>query len=164
MVNMEVSLKVIGIIRSPFKQKDETPIQSVYSDAPGAVEVYPEYAEGLEGLEGFSHIYLIYYFDRADARALKQKPFLDGSKERGIFATRHFNRPNPIGLSIVKLCSVKDGLLEVSGIDVLDGTPLLDIKPYVREFDHREGISCGWYDKLGDHSTCVHTPEGLRRK
>ncbi|AFC98929.1 putative methyltransferase, YaeB/AF_0241 family [Methanocella conradii HZ254] len=161
---MEVSLKVIGVIRSPFRQKDETPIQSVYSDAPGAVEVYPEYAEGLEGLEGFSHVYLVYYFDRAEARALRQKPFLDGSRERGIFATRHFNRPNPIGLSIVKLCGVKDNLLDVSGIDVLDGTPLLDIKPYVREFDRLDDIRCGWYDELGDHSGREHTPAGLRRQ
>ncbi|HTX44619.1 MAG TPA: tRNA (N6-threonylcarbamoyladenosine(37)-N6)-methyltransferase TrmO [Methanocella sp.] len=160
---MEVSLKVIGIIRSPFKEKDRTPIQGVYSDTPGTAEVYPEYAEGLVDLEGFSHVYLIYYFDRAEGASLKQKPFLDGSKERGIFATRHFNRPNPIGLSIVGLKAVRGNVLDISSVDVLDGTPLLDIKPYVAEFDRREGVRCGWYDALDDHSARVHTPEGLRR-
>ncbi len=160
---MEISLKVIGTIRSPFKDKDKTPIQGVYSDAPGTVEVLPEYAEGLEDLEGFSHVYLIYYFDRADGGSLKQKPFLDGSKERGIFATRHFNRPNPIGLSIVGLKGIHDNVLDISGVDTLDGTPLLDIKPYVAEFDRRDGARCGWYDTLDDHSARAHTPEGLRR-
>jgi tRNA-Thr(GGU) m(6)t(6)A37 methyltransferase TsaA len=159
---MEVSFKVIGIIRSPFKSKDNTPIQGVYSNAYGSVELFPEYAEGLGDLEGFSHVYLIYYFDRADARALKQKPFLDGSRERGIFATRHFNRPNPIGISIVELKGISGSVLGISGVDVLDGTPLLDIKPYVREFDHREGARCGWYDTLDDHHDRDHTPEGLK--
>lgn len=161
---MEIQFKTIGIIHSPFKNKDQTPIQSVYSDADGTVVIFPEYAEGIKDLAGFSHIYLIYYFDRAETRALTQKPFLDRSKERGIFATRHFNRPNPIGLSIVRLKGITDNVLSISGVDVLDGTPLLDIKPYVREFDYREGARCGWYDGLDDHSARNHTPEGLERR
>ncbi len=159
---MEFTYKAIGIIHSGFTEREHTPIQGVYSKEKGSVELFPEYADGLKDIEGFSHLYLIYHFDRAVEHSLLQKPFLDGRSERGIFATRHFNRPNHIGLSIVDLLGVKGNVLEVGGIDVLDGTPLLDIKPYVREFDHRDDVRCGWYDKLDDHSTSVHTPDGLK--
>jgi tRNA-Thr(GGU) m(6)t(6)A37 methyltransferase TsaA len=105
--------------------------------------VLPDYAEGLEDLEGFSHIFLLYIFHDSSGYALRVRPFLD-DREHGLFATRHPCRPNPIGLSVVGLKRRRANVLEVEGIDVLDGTPLLDIKPYVPEFDLRAGARSGW--------------------
>jgi tRNA-Thr(GGU) m(6)t(6)A37 methyltransferase TsaA len=162
---MEVKYRTIGVIHSPFTRKDETPIQGVFSDAKGTVEVFPEYADGLKDIEGFSHLFLIYHFSQAEGYTLTQKPFMDGSKERGIFAIRHYNRPNPIGMSIVELKGVRGNVLEISGVDVLDGTPLLDIKPYVRQFDCREGVRSGWVDEQqaepGERRS--YTPKGLEK-
>lgn len=161
---MEISYKVIGRIHSEFKNKDHTPIQSVFSSSEGTVEIFPEYTQGLKDIEGFSHLILIYHFDRVGECTLTQKPFLDGSKERGIFAIRHCNRPNPIGISIVELRGVENNLLKVRGIDALDGTPLLDIKPYVRQFDHRENVRSGWVDEQSPEAARkkVFTPDGLK--
>jgi tRNA (adenine37-N6)-methyltransferase len=145
---MEFNYTAIGIIHSSFTEQSSTPIQGVFTDAKGTVEIFPEYAKGLRDIEGFSHLYLIYDFDRAKEHCLLQKPFLDGTSERGIFATRHFNRPNHIGLSIVELLGVQGNVLEIRGMDVLDGTPLLDIKPYVKKFDQKEGVKSGWFDDL----------------
>lgn len=160
---MEFTYKAIGKIHSSFNEQSATPIQSVFSDATGTIEVFPEYAEGLNDIEGFSHLFLIYHFDRATEHCLTQKPFLDGSRERGIFATRHFNRPNHIGLSIVELMGVKGNVLDIRGVDILDGTPLLDIKPYVRQFDLREYAKSGWFDDMHIESMDVknYIPEEL---
>jgi tRNA (adenine37-N6)-methyltransferase len=106
--------------------------------------VYPAYAAGLRNLDGFSHIFLLYAFHRSNDYTLLVKPFLD-DQERGLFATRYPARPNPIGLSIVRLISIRDRFLEIDGIDVLDGTPLLDIKPYVPDFDVQTDARTGWY-------------------
>jgi tRNA-Thr(GGU) m(6)t(6)A37 methyltransferase TsaA len=162
---MEIVFNSIGVIHSPFREKDHTPIQGSLSKATGTVEVFPEYAEGLRDIEGFSHIFLIYQFHQPEACTLLRKPFLDNAKERGIFATRHFCRPNPIGLSIVELKSVKGNMLEVYGIDVIDGTPLLDIKPYVRQFDCREEARSGWVDEkdLRPGEADRYTPGKLRK-
>ncbi len=143
---MEITYKPIGIIHSEFTHQEETPIQGIFNPSVGMVEVFPEYAEGLKDLETFSHVYLIYHFHRATGVRLTQKPFLDLDKDRGIFAIRHFNRPNPIGISIVELLEVNENMLTVRGVDVLDGTPLLDIKPYVKQFDHRQDVRSGWVD------------------
>ncbi len=161
---MEFIYKAIGIIHSCCTDKSSTPIQSVFSKEKGTVEVFQEYAGGLRDIEGFSHLYLIYHFDRAEAHCLTQKPFLDGARERGIFATRHFNRPNHIGLSLVELTGVKDNILEICGVDILDGTPLLDIKPYVRQFDIRENVRSGWFDERHIESMDVksYTPKELK--
>jgi tRNA (adenine37-N6)-methyltransferase len=159
---MEFTYKAIGVIHSPFTKKEDTPIQGSFSDARGTVEVFPEFAAGLKDIEGFSHLYLIYHFDRAEKHSLIQKPFLD-QVERGIFATRHFDRPNHIGLSIVELLSVNVNMLEVGRIDVLDGTPLLDIKPLVRQFDFRDNVRCGWMDKK-DTGSGDMTPRELGRR
>ena len=121
------------------------PIQAAFSEAEGTVEVDPEYADGLEGIEGFSHIILLYLFHRSDGYRLKVQPFLD-DVEWGLFATRYPARPNPIGISVVKLLARDGNRLLVSGIDVLDGTPLLDIKPFVPRFDHREEGRVGWLE------------------
>jgi tRNA-Thr(GGU) m(6)t(6)A37 methyltransferase TsaA len=143
----KVTYKAIGIIHSEFKEQKDTPIQSCFSEAEGTVEVFPEYASGLKDIEGFSHIILIYHFHQARGYSLIEKPFLDDRKERGIFAIRHFNRPNPIGMSIVELTGVKGNILEIRGADILDDTPLLDIKPYIRQFDCRENARSGWVDE-----------------
>jgi tRNA-Thr(GGU) m(6)t(6)A37 methyltransferase TsaA len=141
---MVYTLKPIGVIHSPFSDKAQTPIQSTRSQASGQVEVFPEYAPGLQGLEGFSHIYLLYAFHLSEGYTLKVQPFLD-DELHGLFATRHPCRPNPIGLSVVRLLARQDNILDIEGVDVLDGTPLLDIKPYVPDFDVRTDVKTGWY-------------------
>ena len=142
---MEIAMHAIGVIRSPFTKPEETPIQAARSQAAGSVEVYPAFAEGLRDIEGFSHIHLLYAFHESSGYNLAVKPFLD-DQEHGVFATRHPRRPNPIGMSIVRLVSREGNLLTVEGVDVLDGTPLLDIKPYVPEFDVRSNARTGWYE------------------
>jgi tRNA-Thr(GGU) m(6)t(6)A37 methyltransferase TsaA len=142
---MEFVMRPIGKIHSPFTDKRETPIQPSCSTARGQVEVYPAYVAGLRDLDGFSHIILLYAFHRSEDYTLIVKPFLD-DQGRGLFATRYPARPNPIGLSIVRLISVHDHrILEIEGVDMLDGTPLLDIKPYVPDFDVRTNVRTGWY-------------------
>jgi tRNA (adenine37-N6)-methyltransferase len=140
---MEFIFKPIGVIRSPFTEKDKTPIQASRSQAVGQVEVYPEFADGLKDIEALSHIYLLYAFHKSQGYQLQVKPFLDDI-EHGIFATRYPYRPNPLGFSVVRLLSREGNILTVEGVDVLDGTPLLDIKPYVPDFDHRAEVRAGW--------------------
>ena len=141
---MEFTMKPIGVIHSPFADKRQTPIQASCSLAVGQVEVYPEFAEGLQDVEGFSHLILLYVFHRSSGYTLRVKPFLD-DQWRGLFATRHPSRPNPLGLSVVHLLERRDTVLEIEGVDVLDGTPLLHIKPYVPDFDMRMETNTGWY-------------------
>ncbi len=143
---MEINMQPIGIIHTPFSEKRETPIQPTRSSAKGMVEIFPEYVQGLQDLDGFSHIILLYVFHQSKGYSLLVTPFLD-NQPRGLFATRYPARPNPIGLSVVHLLSVESARLEVDGIDVLDGTPLLDIKPYVPEFDIRQNVRAGWLEK-----------------
>lgn len=142
---MEFTMRPIGVIKSPFADPAQTPIQPSRSQARGQVLVFPEYAEGLDDLEKFSHIFLLYVFHRSTGYDLKVKPFLD-DKPHGLFATRFPRRPNPLGISVVNLLSRHDNILEIEGVDVLDDTPLLDIKPYVHDFDARSGTRSGWYD------------------
>jgi tRNA-Thr(GGU) m(6)t(6)A37 methyltransferase TsaA len=142
-----MKIEPIGIIHSPFRTKDECPIQPLYaSGTTGKVEIFEEFAAGLKDIESFTHIYLLYLFDRAGEIELIRPTFLD-DEPHGVFATRHPCRPNGIGISIVKLIRRDGNLLEVEGIDVLDRTPLIDIKPYMARFDRIEGASDGW---LGD--------------
>jgi len=158
---MEIAYKIIGHIRSPFTNQEDTPIQPAFSDTAGTVELLPEYTPGLKDIEGFSHLILIYHFHQVQDYSLLQKPFLDGSQERGIFAIRHFRRPNPIGLSIVELTNVQENVLNISGIDTLDMTPLLDIKPYIEQFDCKHNIKSGWAQHINKKEK-VHTPRGLQ--
>lgn len=138
-----MKITAIGIIRSPFKAKEKTPIQPTQSNRVGCVKVFKKFADGLKDIDGFSHLILLYQFHRSRGYELVIKPFLD-NKPHGIFATRFPRRPNPIGISVVRLLKRKETNLLVSGIDVLDGTPLLDIKPYVPDFSAREPIRIGW--------------------
>ena len=147
---MEYTLRPIGFIHTPFKHKRDVPIQSSRSGESGRVEVFPEFQEGLQDLEGFSHIFLLYIFHKSSGYTLRVRPFLD-TAERGLFSTRYPARPNPIGLSVVRLRELRGNLLYVDGIDVLDGTPLLDIKPYVPEFDVHTATRTGWHETRSIH-------------
>ncbi len=144
----EIVYKPIGVIHTPFKTPSGTPIQASASrGVKGVVEVYPEFMEGLEDLDGFSHIILIYHFHLSKGPSLRVKPYLD-DKPHGVFATRSPSRPNPIGLSVVRLLRVEGNKIYVQDVDIIDGTPLLDIKPYVPEFDVREVTRKGWLEKV----------------
>lgn len=143
---MEFIVKSIGTIHSPFIDKKQTPIQPTRSRAIGRVEVFPEFAGGLQDLDEFSHIIILYAFHCSSGYSLQVKPFLD-DQEHGLFATRHPCRPNPIGLSIVRLLARHENTLDIEGVDVLDGTPLLDIKPYVPDFDAPDSVRTGWYER-----------------
>jgi tRNA-Thr(GGU) m(6)t(6)A37 methyltransferase TsaA len=159
---MQICYSAIGIIHSSFKNRESVPIQGVYSSEEGYIELFPVYKEGLKDLEGFSHLFLLYHFHKAGPPKLAIVPFLD-REARGIFATRHHDRPNPLGLSVVELVSIQGPILRIRGVDILDGTPLLDIKPYVRQFDVREPVRCGWID-AAEPSTARgsrYTPEVL---
>jgi tRNA (adenine37-N6)-methyltransferase len=142
---MEFCMKPIGVIHTPFKEKTETPIQFSRSTAFGEIVLYPEYELGLKSIEGLSHIILLYVFHEAlNSQDLLVKPFLD-DKEHGVFATRFYRRPNPIGFSVVRLIQVTGLHLRIQWVDMLDGTPLLDIKPYIPEFDVHAVEKLGWY-------------------
>lgn len=141
---MSFQLKPVGIIHSPFMTKDEAPIQGIFRpDARGEVEVFPEFEEGLKDIELFSHLFLIYVFDRTVPGELIRNTFLD-DEPHGVFACRHPSRPNSIGFTVVRLDERIGNRLIVSGIDVLDGTPLIDIKPYIPRFDCFLDASEGW--------------------
>ncbi len=141
---MEYRIKAIGAIHTGFATKEEAPIQGAFHpDAEGKVEVFPEFLAGLKDIELFSHIILLYHFDRSGKMQLVRAPFLDDTPH-GIFATRHPCRPNGIGITIVRLLRREGNVLHVRGADVLDGTPLLDVKPYVPRFDSFPEASEGW--------------------
>jgi tRNA (adenine37-N6)-methyltransferase len=142
----KIEYRPIGIIHSPFKTQEGTPIQAVGGIGIDAVaEIFPEYVEGLEDIEGFSHVILLYHFHRSKAFSLKVKPFLDDAFH-GLFATRAPSRPNAVGISVVRLLRADQGKLYIRDIDILDGTPLLDIKPYIPEFDVRNTEKTGWFE------------------
>ncbi len=144
MNNNKITYNPIGIIYTPFKNIEGTPIQpSGAKNINGVIELNEKYAAGLKDLSGFSHIILIYHFHLIKEFSLEVIPFLDETS-RGIFATRAPKRPNPIGLSIVRLLKIEGSKLFVENIDVVDGTPLLDIKPYIKEFDNQVKSKRGW--------------------
>jgi tRNA-Thr(GGU) m(6)t(6)A37 methyltransferase TsaA len=150
----------IGVIRSEHTEPERTPIQPVYCEGcQGRAEVLPEFAAGLRDLESFSHIYLVYHLHKADGPRLVVKPFLQ-DVERGVFATRAPCRPNPIGLSIVKLVRREGNILHLDGVDVLDGTPLLDIKPYTFRFDCIESARNGWQEEVDDDTARLRGRRG----
>ena len=141
---MEIRYKPIGIIHSPFKDVKGMPIQpSGAKGVAGTIEIRPDFIEGLKDLDGFSHIMLIYHFHLSKGYTLSVKPFVD-DKLRGVFATRAPRRPNPIGISVVKLIRVERNVLCIENVDIVDGTPLLDIKPYIYEVDVYEVEKAGW--------------------
>lgn len=140
-----VTFQPIGVVRSPFSATEGMPIQAVAAaGVRGRIELDPALAEGLADLEGFSHLVLLYHLHRIGEPRLTVTPFLD-TRTHGIFATRSPARPNAIGMSTVRLVEVSGTTLEIEDVDILDGTPLLDIKPYVPAFDDRAGARTGWF-------------------
>jgi tRNA-Thr(GGU) m(6)t(6)A37 methyltransferase TsaA len=140
----EIKYQPIGIIHTPHEEAEGTPIQPKGAKGiKGEVEVYSEYEEGLKDLEGFSHVILLFHCHLSGNYSLRQKPYMDDD-EHGIFAMRGPSRPNPIGLSVVKLNSVEDNILKIENVDIIDETPLLDIKPFVPEFDQNKVEKIGW--------------------
>lgn len=147
-----IRYRPIGVVRSPFTRSDEAPIQPRYAaDAAGRAEIWPEFEGGLADLEGFSHIILIYHLDRSGPAQLRVKPFLQ-DVERGVFATRAPCRPNPIGMSVVELVAREGPTLHLKGVDMLDETPLLDIKPYVSRFDCWQTTRDGWQNEVDEET------------
>lgn len=142
---MRIQYSPIGIVHSPFKEATGTPVQaSAALDVEATLEIYPAYAEGLKDIEGFSHLILLVHLHLIKPSALIVKPFL-GNELHGIFATRSPGRPNPIGFSVVRLINVDGNRLSIREVDLLDQTPILDIKPYVGEFDIRPVERIGWF-------------------
>jgi tRNA-Thr(GGU) m(6)t(6)A37 methyltransferase TsaA len=138
-----MKVKPIGVISTPFKSKTDAPIQPFKSKAIGKVKVYKKYQKGLKDIDGFSHIILLFEFNRSKGYDLLVRPFLD-DKPKGLFATRAPRRPNQIGMSVVELIDRKGNILTVKDIDVLDKTPLIDIKPFVPRFSARTKVKIGW--------------------
>jgi tRNA-Thr(GGU) m(6)t(6)A37 methyltransferase TsaA len=142
-----IEMNPIGIIHTPFRKLEGMPIQPAGAvGVKGTVEVFEKFQAGLKDLDGFSHIILLYIFHRSHGFKLEVVPFMD-TQPRGLFATRAPKRPNPIGLSTVQLDKIENGNLHVQNVDILDGTPLLDIKPYVPEFDNQARIRSGWLER-----------------
>jgi len=149
----------IGIIRTPFKEIAGMPIQPKGAEGiAGSIELEQRFAGGLKDLDGFSHLILLYHFHLIEGYSLEVKPFLD-DQVRGLFATRSPKRPNPIGLSIVRLIGIEANTLHIEDVDMIDGTPLLDIKPYVPEFDSRETERIGWVSGKAGNVTRVKADE-----
>ena len=145
---MNITYHPIGVIHSPFNDLASMPIQPTSdASAPGSIEIYAQFVEGLKDLDGFSHLILLYHLHKVRDAALTVTPFLD-SVPRGIFATRAPARPNPIGLSVVNLVRIEGPILYVADLDVLNGTPLLDLKPYVPAFDHNPVVKTGWLEEV----------------
>jgi tRNA-Thr(GGU) m(6)t(6)A37 methyltransferase TsaA len=143
----EVVYKPIGVVHSPFKEPRDVPIQSAAArGVTGYVEVAREYVEGLRDVEGFSHLILVYHCHLAQDYSLLVKPFLDDSLH-GVFSTRAPSRPNPVGVSIVRLVKMGKNMLHIQNVDITDGTPPLDIKPFVPDFDRRKEVRIGWLTK-----------------
>lgn len=152
----------IGIIHSEHVRPEDTPIQPVYAEGcPGTAVLYPEYTEGLRDIEGFSHLLLLYHFHRSGPFSLVVKPFLDDS-QRGLFATRHPCRPNGIGLSIVRLIRREGATLYLENVDILDGTPLLDIKPFLPGCDIPGDTRGGWTERLNPDESRRRGRRGYR--
>lgn len=134
----------IGTIHTPFRDLKGMPIQPAFSHGiQGTVEMKREYLDGLKDLDGFSHILIVFHLHLSKGYRLHVTPFLDDVL-RGLFATRAPRRPNPIGISLVKLVEIEGPIIHIEDIDVVDGTPLLDIKPYIRQFDEVEDYRSGW--------------------
>jgi tRNA-Thr(GGU) m(6)t(6)A37 methyltransferase TsaA len=158
----KMQMTSIGVIRSPFVEPGGMPIQPAgAADVHGTVEVFERYQSGLEDLDGFSHIILLYIFHRNQGYDLSVVPFLD-SEPRGLFATRAPRRPNPIGLSVVRLDRIEDGVLHIRGVDMVDGTPLLDIKPYVPAFDVPTDVRTGWLESVGGEASLRESDDRFR--
>ena len=141
-----ITIKPIGVIHSPYKDRVPRPSDITY-ESKGQIEIFPEYADGLTDLDGFSHIEVIFYFHLSKTTSLKAHPPMD-TRERGVFASHSPRRPSLTGLTVVRLDSIENNILDVSGVDMIEGTPVLDIKPYIPRVKSTEKIRLGWLDDL----------------
>ncbi len=153
-MSSEIIMKPIGVISSPRKDvSDNVPIQGALDpESEGVIRIYPEFSEGLRDLDGFSHLIVIYAFHRCHGSRLTVRPYMD-TEEHGVFATRSPHRPNHIGLTVTRIIAIENNYIHISGIDVIDGTPVLDIKPYMPSFDSIPDARSGWAEKYiaGNH-------------
>lgn len=151
-MSSEFIVKAIGVVKSELFGEPGTPVQPAYAQGTrGTIRIYPEYKEALRDLDDFERIWVIFMMNRAKPFKPIIKPYLD-DKEHGLFATRSPSRPNPIGMSCVRLDRVEGDLIHISELDMLDGTPVVDIKPFVSKFDCWERQKSGWFDHVGEHS------------
>jgi tRNA-Thr(GGU) m(6)t(6)A37 methyltransferase TsaA len=142
-----ITLQPIGTIRSPYKESKDIPIQGRFKDDVEAwIELKDEYVKGLKDLDTFSHAILLYYFHKSNKEHIEGKPYLE-DEIHGIFAIRSPHRPNHIGLTVVKIKKIKENKIFFTEVDMIDNTPVLDIKPYVKYFDSRDNVISGWIDK-----------------
>jgi tRNA-Thr(GGU) m(6)t(6)A37 methyltransferase TsaA len=143
-----IVFRPIGVVRSPHTDPSRTPIQPRYAkDIEGRIEIYPQYEEGLTDVEGFSHIVVLFHLHRARSARLMVIPFMD-TTPRGVFATRSPSRPNPIGMSVVRLLRREGRVLHIADVDMLDGTPVIDIKPHIARFGVDDPVSSGWQERI----------------
>lgn len=150
---IQLQYQSIGVVHSPFTQQAGTPVQPSHDNATqGMIEIAPQYLEALQDLAGFSHIWVLCHMHQAKQPKLAVTPYLD-DKPHGLFATRAPSRPNPIGMSLVRLQKIEANRLYVQDLDLLDGTPVLDIKPFVSQFDNREHSQCGWFETAANKIT-----------
>lgn len=162
MKSTEFVFHVIGVVRSNHTDPSKTPIQPVFAQGEkGRIILDPEYSDGLVDLESFSHIYLFYVFHKTQKTKLTVRPFLE-EETHGVFATRATCRPNKLGISVVKLISVEGNILNVEDVDILDGTPVVDMKPYIARFDTRDDVKSGWQDRIPDDIATVRGRRGFQ--
>ncbi|MBW1787358.1 MAG: tRNA (N6-threonylcarbamoyladenosine(37)-N6)-methyltransferase TrmO [Deltaproteobacteria bacterium] len=142
----EFIFRPIGVLNTPYRTKSGVPIQGAFDpQSEGTAEIFKPFEEGLRDLEGFSHLILLYVFDRSEGYDLVCRPYME-DRRHGVFAMRAPRRPNPIGFSVVRLKRREGRMLHLAELDMLDGTPLLDIKPFVPKFDHRADTRVGWME------------------
>jgi tRNA (adenine37-N6)-methyltransferase len=158
---MQISIAPIGIVHSPFESPQGMPIQSAFSDAVGTLEVYTDYLDGLRDVAGFDYLILLYHFHMATKESLRVTPFLD-DEPRGVFATRAPTRPNRIGMSVARLLKVTGNVLDIGNVDMASGTPVIDIKPYVPDFDSRTQCRIGWFAKKLGSAATVRADDRMR--
>jgi tRNA (adenine37-N6)-methyltransferase len=158
---MHILIHPIGVVHSPFLTPEGLPIQAASSEISGTIEIYPDYIDGVRDLDGFDHLILLYRFHLATKESLRVTPFLD-DEPRGVFATRAPTRPNRIGLSIVQLLKVTGNVLDIGNVDIVSGTPVIDIKPYVPAFDTRAPGRIGWFAGKLDRIASVRADDRMR--
>lgn len=158
---MTISMTPIGIVHSPFAEAEGVPIQAAFSDAEGTLEIFPQYVDGLLDLAGFEYLIVLYHFHLTPKESLRVTPFLDDQR-RGVFATRAPTRPNRIGLSVVRLLKHSGNRLAIGNVDIVSGTPLLDIKPYVPAFDSRTECRIGWFAGKLDNAASLRADGRMR--
>ena len=158
---MPISITPIGIVHSPFEGPEGMPIQAAFSDAVGTLEIHAEYVDGLRDIAGFDYLILLYHFHLANKESLRVTPFLD-DEPRGVFATRAPTRANRIGMSVVRLLKVTGNVLEIGNLDIVSGTPVIDVKPYVPAFDSRTGCRVGWFAGKLDRAATVQADDRMR--